>query len=249
MLSFSAVWRVFLLTLGLVVIVGVSFLGVGGAQELGTGVVDSASVSRCISEPQNDCLYTLFEDVVYEYGKSTTPDEAVVSLCGPISDLQMQSACYFNMGHVLMRYSEYDTARALSFCDASGEEYQSYCWEGVFMENNNKFFELFQSEGTGFSDENPLAPCTEVNREYREICYKNHGRYLRFFFDGAPFPATDICSDTEGYADVCVRAIESVSFDAALDDRVVEQEGIEAEPRSWFQKMLDFFFSLFDSRE
>lgn len=155
-------------------------------------------------------------------------------------------ACYHKMGHMFMKQYEHRFAPALSLCSALPGASWAHCWDGVFMENVNEFFFSEGEGGDGFLADEPLAPCNALAEQHREQCYKNHGRYLIDWFEGAPFDASDICPDAGAYAEVCRHSIEDARSGADSHHTHDGEDGdVGADSRSWFQKIIDFIVGLF----
>ena len=150
--------------------------------------------------------------------------------------------CYHKMGHMFMKQYEHKFAPALSLCSALPSASLAHCWDGVFMENVNEFFFSQGEGGDGFLVDDPFAPCNNLAEQHREQCYKNHGRYLIDWFEGAPFDVLEACSGIDAYAEVCRHSIEDASSGA---DSHHTHGGEGAGSRSWFQKIIDFIVGLF----
>ncbi len=202
----------------------------------------------CEVDHHYGCHYGYFEKVLSADGVSLDIISAVI--CDV--DTSQQDVCYHRMGHMFLKHHNYSLSPALSQCDALPSAFRAYCWDGVFMENVNEFFFSRREGGDGFiSDERPFAPCDAIDERYREQCFKNHGRYLIYWFEDAPFDVLDVCGDIEvgEYDEVCRHSIRDASSGVdshhTHDDMDTMRGDGVADSRSWFQKLIDFVVGLF----
>lgn len=81
------------------------------------------------------------------------------------------------VGHALMFIEGNDVATSLIQCDAvSPSNTARACYDGVFMSNNENFFEL--GVDTLFAkQDDPLFPCDSLDSAYQSTCYKSVAEY------------------------------------------------------------------------
>lgn len=208
------------------------------------------------------CVYGFFEAFASSVDDSVESDAVLaerICVTAANTDVAQQEMCYHKMGHVFMKRGGHALIPALLMCDALVPEFQPHCWDGVFMENVNE--NLASGGGDGFIDEDLLAPCGAVEEQYREKCYKNHGRYLLRRFDDVPVSSADACVGAGAYEGVCRQSVDNAlsgdghhhhgTVKALTVDLAAGEE--QDTSRSWLQKMLDgivsFFAALFGGAE
>ena len=210
----------------------------------------------CGSDFGYGCVYGFFEAFASATDGGESDDVLARQICTTIegADVAGQEMCYHKMGHVFMKRNSHTLAPALAACDALLPEVQSHCWDGVFMENMNEY--LASSEGGGFVSDDVLAPCSAVAEEYREQCYKNHGRYLmRQFDDDTTYPVADECVGAGVYEETCRQSVHNALSGVGHHHHTVEIAKDEQHDttRSWWQKVFDgitsFFAGLFGGAE
>lgn len=95
------------------------------------------------------------------------------------------------VGHALMFVSGNDVIEALEQCDhVSPQGTPRACYDGVFMSNNENFFE--QGSDTLFAKlDDPLFPCTTLEKTYQPTCYKSVAEYR---LSGTPDENLALCA-------------------------------------------------------
>ena len=232
-------------TLGLLDGVDVSLYGL--AQRIGRLMAQRyaeggpVTFMACETDYHYGCHYGFFTEVLSADSVSLDTISAVI--CD--ADASQQEMCYHRMGHMFLKHHAHVLPPALALCDALPSAFRGHCWDGVFMENVDLFFLLGGEVGGGvggFLADDPFAPCNVVAVQYREQCYKNHGRYLVAWYAGAPFDVLDTCSDAGPYVDACRHSIRDA---LSGEDGHHTHGGREAHSRSWLQKIIDFIVGLF----
>ena len=212
---------------------------------------------ECVSDFQYGCSYGFFDEVVSSNSlTSSEMVDMVIEVCSFSSDILTQNMCYHRVGHVFMKYGNHILTPALSLCDALPPQFQSHCWDGVFMEH----VQFFLNKGDDFADGgfvrgDILSPCNTIDEQYRLSCYSNHGPYILAFYDRDSFyDPVEVCFDTEGYFDACEHSILDASsgvedhhmHDYTIGvDNTVGDTAVAGDSRSWLRKVLDFIVSLF----
>ncbi len=214
----------------------------------------------CGNDFDYGCAYGFFE-AFSSTADGVEPDNFFAeTICVTTTDADVaeQEACYHQMGHMFMKRNNHVLAPALAVCDALPPEFQSHCWDGVFMENVNEY--IASGGGDGFIDDDASAPCNTIEEQYREKCYKNHGKYLLHRFGDESFPIADKCVGAGVYEEVCRQSVRNArsgiehhhSAVKALSEEVMVDEKHDVS-RSWLQKLLDgiksFFAGLFGGAE
>ena len=216
----------------------------------------------CGSDFSYGCVYGFFEAFSSATGGVESDTTLAKTICGTVTDTDIaiakQEMCYHKMGHVFMKRSSHVLAPALAVCDTLSTEFQSHCWDGVFMENVNEY--VASGDSDGFMDDNTSAPCSTIEEQYREKCYKNHGRYLAHRFDNTSLPVADVCVGAGMYEGMCRQSVHNALTGVehhhgavkALSEEIVEDEKHSAS-QSWLQKLLNgitsFFTGLFGERQ
>lgn len=172
------------------------------------GVNDQAFLLCPMSALNGGCQHGFFEFVL---GRANSSSEAADLICQQLSEgypAKDYFYCYHGVGHGVMMAAAYDLDRALSVCD----EFEVLvardgCWQGVFMENVNAGMGGFAREGV-FSQDDPLAPCSELEAQYKHECYVNHAGWLMDYFDGEVEAASAACTQAvDGFAPSCLESI------------------------------------------
>jgi len=88
------------------------------------------------------------------------------------------------MGHGFMAVFESDVFRSLAACDALADPWeQHHCYGGVFMENLTAMHHPSRPS-KHLRPEEPLYPCTAVDRRYKAECYMKQTAYALHVRDG-----------------------------------------------------------------
>jgi hypothetical protein len=89
---------------------------------------------------------------------------------------QYERDCIHGIGHGLTKLYNYNTTAAVDRCNELIPIWaQSSCSKGVFMENNNYFWE----SGKGDFDESDIYyPCNRIVEKFAPQCYSYHSDYL-----------------------------------------------------------------------
>lgn len=131
-----------------------------------------------MSDYNGGCQHGFFE---YVLGRTTTTADAAEKICRPMKDsfsAKVYFDCYHGVGHGVMMAQAYDLPASLAICDSLGDSVgQEGCWQGVFMENVNGAMTGASRPGV-FSNEDPLLPCTVIDKKYQHECFINQFGWL-----------------------------------------------------------------------
>jgi len=90
-------------------------------------------------------------------------------------------------------YFDYNMEKGLAFCDSLGTFISSDgCWQGLFMENMNGAL-AGDWERTGFTYEDPLNPCNQLDEKYQHECYINHSAWVMRVFKNDVAQSVEAC--------------------------------------------------------
>jgi hypothetical protein len=82
----------------------------------------------------------------------------------PPAKSQNYTGCIHGMGHGLFTYERFNLAKALEDCDGLDSLYQSYCYDGVFMEHVT---DMAKNE---YNPNQPWQFCEALNQKYQYNC-------------------------------------------------------------------------------
>ena len=166
---------------------------------------------ECKTDFHYGCYYGFFDAAMT--GRKLTALETALTICNSSSGESSEERCYNVMGHMFMKSNGHDLNDALPVCNSlPGAGFQPDCWDGIFMEAVNEI----AAGGTveGWSNKEPLSPCTEVDDLYQEACYSNQGKYLRenFGSSGNLSLVANMCNSApEEYIETCRQAVMGTS--------------------------------------
>jgi hypothetical protein len=158
------------------------------------------------------------EAVMMKIGRARILDEA-----GTVCARQRQGDdrayphynCVHGMGHGFMAVFDSDVFESLAGCDALPDAWeQRHCYGGVFMENLTAINDPSRPSKHLRRDE-PLYPCTAVERRYKDECYVQQTAYA-VYVNNSDFAAVfRLCRDA---ADVEFRGVcyQGIGGDAAI---------------------------------
>ncbi len=129
------------------------------------------------------CWSGYYHGVVERYAQIKGRDKFISeadTLCAKISDKTRYGFDYYNcvhgLGHGVMAITRNNLFDALSLCkNLTGDWEKHSCYGGVFMENV-----MVDNRGHGEAELKPddlLYPCTVVENEFKEECYKMQTSY------------------------------------------------------------------------
>lgn len=133
------------------------------------------------------------------------------NICADIPGKENYTFDYYNcvhgLGHGVYAYYEGELPSALSMCDnLTGRWEQESCYGGVFMQN---IIDSTFTHGTGYAAkylraEEPLYPCTEVEKRFKGQCYLGQTSYA-LTVNGFDFKKVfELCKGVEQpYRDIC----------------------------------------------
>lgn len=128
--------------------------------------------------------------------------------------------CVHGLGHGLMAVGAYNLPSSLKLCDNLLSSWdRSSCYGGVFMEN---VMVASRGDGVGayFKDDEPLYPCTFVERTYKEQCYLMQTSQV-LQRNGYDFAKTfAICGQADaGFIDTCYRSLGRDASGSTVSDQ------------------------------
>ena len=224
----------------------------------------------------NACSHGFFNEIMSL--NTLTQSETAIEICNTFPSASGREICYHQIGSVLLARHEREVTPALEVCDTLPQEMVQHCGDGVFAEN----VDYARVADIAFDNADILAPCSQIDDKYRQICYRNHGPYILQSFNRPPFnfaDPTEVCLGAEGddpnagsYIAVCEQSVQdALTANPVLADQIeylqemqqaragdmndieeVQKELQQAretlihqEPRSWFQRLIDFITGLF----
>lgn len=154
----------------------------------------------CPSEYNYGCQHGFFEHALATSGSNINAATTVCENLPPTFPQKDKFYCYHGVGHGFMMGLAYNLDESLSVCDLLPNlAAQEGCWQGVFMENANGVMLGEVREGV-FSEEDPLAPCNQVEEKYQRQCYLNHAGYMM----------QKMGNDIKGTSTACLNALPSM---------------------------------------
>ena len=157
--------------------------------------------SQCPSDFRYGCIDGFFEAATIDVSPADVGNEVCKTAHG-----EMLVHCYHRIGHGIMKHSQHRYANALALCDSVAEGYKADCWDGVFMEGVHEQIDVGGVELFDSSND-VLAPCSVMDEHYREMCYRNHGLYLKHIYEGNTEEAIRECAGAGEYTEVCKKSV------------------------------------------
>ena len=162
------------------------------------------SFLMCPVKYEHGCYHGFFEDMMEKVG---SPSEVAMHICESLSEdfSNDKFECYHGMGHGIMMNESYNLERALAACDELPERWQKPCWDGVFMENlGGGARNEIPKEHSTFRDDDPLAPCSRIDREYRPSCYEKQAHHISSFYGHSAEKIAAACMQAGEYVPYCI---------------------------------------------
>lgn len=148
----------------------------------------AVAFAHCRDVFWSGCYHGVLEGYLHSLPSLTPPH--VASLCGEqIKTVPSQFShyqCVHGLGHGLMLYFRHDVPSALALCDALPTPWdQQVCYGGVFMANIVAFQTSHHNQRRGsqrwLNPQDPLYPCTVVDRRYQQACYSLQSSAILMF--------------------------------------------------------------------
>jgi len=117
--------------------------------------------------------------------------------------------CVHGMGHGFMAVYDSDVFKSLAGCDALSDPWeQHHCYGGVFMEQLSAMHHASRPSKSLRPDQ-PLYPCTAVERRYKAECYMKQTAYALFVGNDDFAGVFTLCRDTADadFRDVCYQGL------------------------------------------
>ena len=201
------------------------------------------TLTDCGTDPQHECLYEIFNTLSSVLGYPN-PDGTAYEICLlSTGRSRAPEGCFYKMGHIFLKHSEYALTPALALCDTLSREHQSECHEGVFAENVNAFLSSTTAGNESFSGDDPLAPCSTIDERYRSACYGQHGQYLVGWFGGDLSNALTTCDTLPRHAERCRQSVIGTQPGAGIRG-VVGTSAANEENLPWSQRLIRFILRL-----
>jgi hypothetical protein len=110
-------------------------------------------------------------------------------------------SCLHGIGHGVMNWEHTNIQKALSDCDQLGEKARSFCYDGVFMENN---FSTFSLKKRVLTETNLNSPCDIILEKYQKQCYRNQVYLWMNYFKGEASLVAEQCTKIpEEFQETC----------------------------------------------
>lgn len=164
------------------------------------------SFLRCPTDLNYGCQHGFFEDALIQH---TTPIKAATEICESVPERPYKNKfyCYHGVGHGFMFHESYHLINSLNLCDLLPSLMaQEGCWQGVFMENINGYFDNAEGE-MGFIEDDVLAPCNRINNKYRHQCYENHSAYILKHHNNSIKDASHACLEAGEHTPSCINSL------------------------------------------
>jgi hypothetical protein len=152
------------------------------------------ALALCPDSYNYGCMHGFFQHAL---GMGALTSDAAARICddlqGPDYPQKTWQSCYHGFGHGVMMYANYDLTKALDVCDTlASRAAQEACWQGVFMENVDAALEG-DARKVSFSQEDPLAPCDQLDARYQFECYFNQSGWLMRVYHNNVGQASQAC--------------------------------------------------------
>ncbi len=113
------------------------------------------------------CYHGVLEKMVLDLGAPAILE--VVQECRDafpegVSDNEIGSKCIHGLGHGLVKWHKYNITLSLEGCDLLNGSYNSFCYDGVFMEYS------LSGQYPGFDEDNPWEFCDSFALKYQKKC-------------------------------------------------------------------------------
>jgi hypothetical protein len=153
------------------------------------------------------------------------------AVCG--SDTADDSAywCYRDIGRGLFTARAYAQEDALAECRTlpdAGD--QNACTDGVFAEQASTA--IRGEANSGFSLDDPLAPCRQLDAPLRTICFAHHAPWLLTVSKNNPARAGSLCLAAAD-ADACLVNLGEVFASSAWQDRIAPGQDASVTQAAW----------------
>lgn len=152
-------------------------------------------ISICSKEFAYGCYHGVTEQALLTTGKNSIPDieRDCLKTYPPVAGKHpTDPGCIHGMGHGLLTWNNLDMNGSLKDCGAISKNYQSFCWDGVFMEYS-------MSDIRTFDNQQPWRFCTVLSNKYQEKC----ASYLVNIYSKSS------SAETKKLSDMCIQAPES----------------------------------------
>lgn len=152
--------------------------------------VESGSIGDALSQGSPACFAGYYHGVLEKHflesgltsaSPNSTFRDMVSGLCqrSQFDTRGSYNQCFHGLGHALMFATNREVPRALKLCDAlSGRAAQQLCYSGVFMENSFSNTQDSPHAAKYIKPEEPAYPCTILDEQYLDSCYRQRVGYL-----------------------------------------------------------------------
>lgn len=175
-----------------------------------------AGLSICDPAYNYGCYHGFIESFLQDKGVEKVFE--VEKSCQGLGMIHSPS-CLHGIGHGLAINASYNLRQALTDCDRLEESSQTYCWDGVFMENivgsmlgRDQKPKIVQSE--------LKEPCARLDKKYREQCFRNQVRLWFSFFAGNTKKIAEECATLEReYQKTCFESMGLIIVSTSPNDQ------------------------------
>lgn len=234
-----------------------------GRQSFGHYQDATVAFSHCRDTFWSGCYHGVLE--AYLRSLPQVQPQDIAQLCGqhlktgqsPFLEYQ----CLHGLGHGLTMYFHHDVPAALAFCDALPAEWeQNSCYGGVFMENIVAFQNPHHAHHHGhqqwLNPQDPLYPCTAVDKRYQQSCYLMQSSAILTFTDYDFARAFKECARAPAeFVPVCYQSLgrDISGFTLRDPEKVLELCSLAQEDaavqRCFVGAVKDFIMTYADSRQ
>lgn len=161
------------------------------------------------------CMHGFMQVYLRQHGLSSVQD--MEAACASRGEVHAPS-CLHGIGHGLMMISAYDLFGALDNCQVLENAYQTYCFDGVFMERIAGSM-LSDSEKLKITEDELFSPCDRIDHKYKRECIRNQVSVWFSFFRQDTTKVGTYCAAVEGdYWQICFESIGLINVQSFGED-------------------------------
>lgn len=161
---------------------------------------DINGIKICDNFYNYGCFHGFMQVYLRNHGISAVSD--MEKACTDLGTVNAPS-CLHGIGHGLMMEASYDLYNALQNCQILQDSYQTYCFDGVFMERIAGSM-LADDKKLVLTKENLLEPCGSMSPKFKRECWRNQVSVWYTFFKGDSASVGTYCSSIEDqYWETC----------------------------------------------
>lgn len=161
------------------------------------------------------CLHGFMQVYLKNHGESSVSD--MEKACASLGEVHAPS-CLHGIGHGLLMFTNYELFNALSKCQILESAYQTYCFDGVFMERIAGSM-LTDSEKLKVTFDNLFSPCDTIDVKFKRECFRNQVSVWFSFFNQDTTKVGAHCAAIEvNYWQICFESIGLISVQSFGED-------------------------------